>query len=309
VSAYVDLIKAQEVLSYARQSEDNIRRQTGLEEARVEQGAGYTTDVLQAKTQLAGAEAQRLLAEGALVNATSHFKAVYLRDPGPAQSFRRPGVPRDLLPATVDEAIRIALTENPQVRTARTSVQLAQEGMHSTSLTALAPDLKLVGDAKDKWNVDGQIGQRREYVGKLQLSWPLGFNLGLTALNSIRASESAVSAAVAREADSRVTVEEQVRKAWQSVDTTTTVARVQRNQANIAGEFLALARKERELGLRSLIDVLSGETALINAKSAAASAESDVVSAVAALLAATGRLTVDTVTLMSQRAPAPAKTR
>ena len=55
--------------------------------------------------------------------------------------------------------------------------------------------------------------------------------------------------------------------------------------------------------------MLSGETALINAKSAAASAESDVVSAVAALLAATGRLTVDTVTLMSQRAPAPAKTR
>lgn len=305
VSSYVDLIKSREVVSYSRQSEDNIRHQTGLEEARVDQGAGYTTDVLQAKTQLAGAEAQRLLAEGAQANAVSHFKAVYLRDPGPAAGFRRPSTPADLLPRTVEDAVRIALTENPQVQSARTTVRLAEEGMHNTTLSALAPDLKVVAEAKDKSDVDGQFGRRREYVGKVQLSWPLGFNLGLTARNSMLASESGVAAAVAREADARVSVEEQVRKAWQSLATATTVARVQRNQANIAGEFLALARQERQLGLRSLIDVLSGETALINAKSAAASAESDVVTAAAGLLAAIGRLNVETVTRMSQEAPPP----
>ena len=40
----------------------------------------------------------------------------------------------------------------------------------------------------------------------------------------------------------------------------------------IAAEFLELARKERQLGNRTLLDVLTGEAALINANSAAASA-------------------------------------
>ncbi len=62
------------------------------------------------------------------------------------------------------------------------------------------------------------------------------------------------------------------------------------NQANIAGEFLELARKERTLGRRSLLDVLSGETALINANSDAASADIDVSIAVFTLLDAMAEL-------------------
>jgi adhesin transport system outer membrane protein len=44
------------------------------------------------------------------------------------------------------------------------------------------------------------------------------------------------------------------------------------NQAQISGNFLDLARKERELGRRSLLDLLNGEVALINAQSDAAAA-------------------------------------
>ena len=62
------------------------------------------------------------------------------------------------------------------------------------------------------------------------------------------------------------------------------------NQANIAAEFLEFARKERTLGRRSLLDVLSGETALINSSSDAASAEIDVAIAVFTLLDAMGEL-------------------
>ncbi|MDP6927867.1 MAG: outer membrane efflux protein, partial [Rhodospirillales bacterium] len=60
-------------------------------------------------------------------------------------------------------------------------------------------------------------------------------------------------------------------------------------------EFLALARKERQLGNRSLIDVLSGETAFINATSDATSAETDVAIAVFTLLNNMGRLNLDAI--------------
>lgn len=67
------------------------------------------------------------------------------------------------------------------------------------------------------------------------------------------------------------------------------------NQANIAAEFLDLARKERDLGRRSLIDVLSAETALINASSDAASADTDIALSVYKILNVMGKLTLDAV--------------
>ncbi len=45
------------------------------------------------------------------------------------------------------------------------------------------------------------------------------------------------------------------------------------NQANISGEFFDLAMKEVKLGNRQLIDILSSETAYINAKSSAETAK------------------------------------
>lgn len=38
------------------------------------------------------------------------------------------------------------------------------------------------------------------------------------------------------------------------------------NQVSMAANFLELARKERELGRRSLLDILNGEIGLINAQ-------------------------------------------
>ena len=67
------------------------------------------------------------------------------------------------------------------------------------------------------------------------------------------------------------------------------------NQADIAAEFLELARKERQLGNRSLLDVLAGETALINASSDAASADTDVTIVAFTLLSVMGKLSPNVV--------------
>ena len=89
-------------------------------------------------------------------------------------------------------------------------------------------------------------------------------------------------------------IEEQIRNAWENLRTAKLNAERLQNQANIAAEFLELARKERQLGNRSLIDVLAGETALISAQSDAASAETDIILATFRLLSAIGRLTSET---------------
>jgi adhesin transport system membrane fusion protein len=57
VTAYLDLLRRTRILEFSRGSEDNVKRQTELEDARVQRGSGFSTDVLQSKRQLASAPA------------------------------------------------------------------------------------------------------------------------------------------------------------------------------------------------------------------------------------------------------------
>ncbi len=291
VTAYVNLLRAHQVLAYAKQSEENIRKQTGLEEARVESGAGLSTDVLQAKTQLAGAEARRIQAAGGLVSATNRFRAVFGREPGGASNLVPVSVSEAVLPIDLNSAIGIAQDNNAQLILANLTEAIAREDVNATKSKEFFP--KVEGALEQKWkrNVAGTLDNQIETVAKVEVSIP--FNLGFTGVNKLRAAQSTLIARTRTVADTRRRVEEQVRNAWDQLRTAKDTAASRRTQASIAEAFLDLARKERQLGQRSLIDVLSGETSLINAQSDAVSAETDVLVAAFGLIKEIGRLGYD----------------
>ncbi|MBI3444534.1 MAG: TolC family protein [Magnetospirillum sp.] len=288
VSAYSNLVRAIKQLAFARESEANIRRQTGLEEAKVSLGSGLSSDVLQAKAQLSGAEAARVQAEFAQAQAQNRFRNIFNKSMENAQTMVMPKVPRDRLPASHAEALAAARSNSPSVQAAGYVVEAAKSQREATRASAFFPKVELVGEAKNKRNVAGTLGTQQEMVAKVEVSLP--FNLGFTAINSLKAADSSMVSADRRLADTRDQLEEQVGNAWENYIHQRARAETLRNQAVLANEFLTLARKERQLGNRSLIDVLAGETALINAQSQAASAEADVVIAAYTVLAVTGSL-------------------
>jgi len=301
VTAYINVMKAQERLNFAIQSEDNVKKQTELENALVERGAGFSTDVLQAKVQLAGAQARRVVAEGALANSRNAYREVFKTNPGPIKDMMKPVLPLDLLPVSIQDAVIAALRLNPQLRASRVANFIAREDVKSTRASQFFPKIEGVAETKFKNDIGGTIGDERETLAKVQMTWP--FNLGFTAVNTLRASEKGALATENRFSDAEGLIEQQVRDSWDNLDTAKKNAALLQNQANIAAEFLEQARKERKLGRRSLLDVLNGETVLINANSDASSAEADVAIAGFTLLSATGRLNVDAVS----RAPGGAK--
>ncbi|MBL4877240.1 MAG: TolC family protein [Cohaesibacteraceae bacterium] len=136
--------------------------------------------------------------------------------------------------------------------------------------------------------VGGSVGTKRSASVKIQLSLP--FNLGFTSINSSRASNSDYTAATSRLADARYQVDETVLNAWEKYETAKATARLLRDQASLAHAFLKLARQERKLGNRSLIDVLAGESAHFNALSDTLSMDADVLVAAFEILQATGQL-------------------
>lgn len=293
VTAYMNLVRARATRDFADESEANIRRQTGLEEALVSLGSGFSTDVLQAKTQLAGAQARRAQNEGALINALNRYKAVFGRMPDDISALGEVPYPSAYLPTSLTQSVDISLETNPALKNAILAADIAVEDVRIAKADNFFPRIEASGERKFKKNVGGTIGSEQETLAKVEMT--LDFNLGFTAINTLKASKSDLSASTFTAADTRRNIEEQVRNAWQQLDTARRTASHLNNQANIAAAFLELARNERQLGRRSLIDVLSGETNLINSRSDALSAETDVIIAAYGLLAATGQLNYDII--------------
>lgn len=287
VTAYMNLLRSIESLTYARQSEGNIKRQTGMEQSRVDRGSGFRTDVLQTKSALAGASATRVRAEGSLATSINRYRSVFRSDVSDLKTYKRPVFPAAAIPKSVDEAIELALKKSLVLRSSDLDLQIARQTVDSKR-AKFFPKLELIAEAKKKQDDAGTLGNKEEYLAKVQLTYPLYAGGGDSAAH--KAAGSQLSAALNRHDDTRATVEETVRNSWQNMLTARVNAEFLRNQANISGEFLVLARKERRLGKRSLLDVLNGETSYISALSSAVSAETDYALAAYQLIHAMGNL-------------------
>ena len=290
LSAQLNLASAKRVLDYQIESEASILRQTELEDARVQRGSGFSTDVLQAKTQLAGAQAQRVAAEGAMEQVINRYRAVFGYVPDDIAGLDRPILSSASLPTTEEDVVAAALDNNPQVRVTAIQAEIADTAITQTFATNYRPTVTASAEQKFKRDVSGTIGRKTERLLKVEATFD--FNFGWIAENSVKASKAGYSAAASRLKDTRDQIEEQARNAWRQLITARTTAEFRENQANIAGEFLDLARKERTLGQRSLIDVLSGETAHINALAAADQAKTQADVAALTVLSIMGELDV-----------------
>ena len=290
-SAYMNVLRAYQVYQFAIKSEKNVRRQTELEDALVESGAGATTDILQAKVQLAGAMARRVQTNGALEVAKNTYKGVFLKKVGNISEMVSPRLPLDKIPLTQEKAVEAAIKGSPLLQSSNLDTLISKKTIEQTFASSFGPTIDGIVDYKVKRDVGSTAGTQTEKFAKVQFTLP--FNLGMTAINTLKASEFANSASNYRFADAKNQLEVRTRNAWQQLQTTQENAKLLKNQARIAAAFLVLAREERKLDRRSLLDVLSGEVALINAKSDAASAETDIAIAVVTLLDAMGALRED----------------
>ncbi|MCG5240587.1 TolC family protein [Azospirillum doebereinerae] len=288
LTAYASLVRSHRLLAYARQSEENIRRQTGLEEVRLQEGFGFTTDVLQAKSQLAGAQARKVAAQEAMQNALSRFEAFFGHVPFRIDGAETLTMARATLPVSLEAAVEEARRHNPRLQELALTTAAAQEAVSAIRGRTLYPRVEGFVERNIKRDVAGLPGTQNEMLFKLQVTYSL--NTGLTALNTIRIAEADLRAADAGWADQERTILETVRNAWNRLESARAQVALLNDQATLAAGFLDVARAERELGTRSLIDILSGETTLINARSDAVAAEAEFVLAGYRLLAAMGRL-------------------
>jgi TolC family type I secretion outer membrane protein len=270
IIAYLEIIRAEKTYTFARQSEASIKRQTGMEETMVQRGAGLSSDVLQAKSQLAGARARVVTTRTSLAEAYSRFKAVFGFDgEDMGSSFSVPEGVSLPMPESLSAAVATALLNNPSLSTAQLNIDIAKQDI-TINRARYFPRLDIFGEATHRDDYLGIEGDRDEAVIGIELTYNL-YNGGSDVARVRAATKQAVERLDLLKEEQKL-LEEAIANAWNDL-----LAARQRydylsDQADIVGEFLELARRERKLGKRSLLDVLAGEInhldALSNAEAA-----------------------------------------
>ena len=288
IEAQLQLIQAWQAQGYAKASEKRIKEQTSLENARMEAGRGYATDVLQAKAQLAGAEARRVAAERMVSVALNRYRTVFNSIPADPAQMDGIHIPVAMMPASSDQITATIATQNPDVLAAiqRTNVVVAERDVARKN--ELMPRLTLDARRARNHDYDGSYGRRDDSRVMLNFEWQ--FDLGLKAMHVTRSADQAIVSAKQKADYVRVQAQEEALNAWTEWRTAQLRSEHLINQVNIAENFLDLARQEREMGRRSLLDILNGEVSLLNAQSDASVARIDEVIAAYRLLRAVGRL-------------------
>ena len=292
ISAYLRIIQSRESVRFARQSVANIKKQTELEDAAVTAGGGLTSDVLQAKTQLAGAQARLIQFEGVLATSRHEFQYVFNSFPDNLNSLVLLKSVFDKLPKSLEEAEEITMKNNPSLIAARITEDIGKEAIN-TAKSSLFPTVKGIVSHSEKQDFGGVVGFKRETSAKLDFAYPL--NLSLSEYAGKDAAVESYLATSTRIRDQEDMIKQMLRTTWDGLKTAQQNAQFLTNQARISGEFLELARQERQAGNRTLLDVLGGETALINAQADAIAAKIEVLINSYTLLSLMGGLSIESI--------------
>jgi outer membrane protein len=272
VSAYMDVIRDRAIVELNRNNVKVLETNLEATRDRFQIGDLTRTDVAQSEARLQLGRAQLATAEG---NATAS-EATYRQVVGHAPDNLAPPPPLPPLPATSDEAVRIALADNPdlvsisrQAIAAGYDVSVARAGrMPTLSGVVSGTYVNDLGGAPGGFPSTGS-----QTTAGLNLSVPI-FQGGLPAarIRQAQAQQGQVleqvvgtERAVVQGAMSAFANYEASQRAIQAQ----TVA-VQSNELALEG-----VRAEQSVGTRTILDVLNAEQELLNSQVALVTAKRD----------------------------------
>ena len=263
--AYGDVLVAAEMLDlYSRLTEQTaeIQRQAKL---RYKAGETPSTDVQQAAARLAEAQAGLARAEGVQVSAQAHYRNLTGLEPADLQ----PLPPNPPLPATLDEAMSIAMENSPALRQAEaglTAAEASVRGARGERLPAISAFAE-AGMVRDQF-FPGYIANSAT-VG-VRGKWDLF--AGGRISGKLNEAHANVRAAEAQLRAVRRDLEEGVLSAWSTVHSAQAVEKASEEQADAAAQALDSVRHEVRVGMKPQIDLLNAEREAIAAAASAAQA-------------------------------------
>ncbi len=291
VAAYVDVVRD---IALVRLAENHVTvLTTELTAAETRRTVREVT-----KTDVAQARARRAKAVSALDGAKSNLRtsrAAYLRVVGHAPGqLIDPAGKLPPVPKTVEEAIRIAERESPNVVSAQYREQAARHSVDKI-WGELLPDLRLEASYQHRTDTSNSIGEQDSASITGRLNVPL-YAGGETHARVRQAKHTHVSRIQEIE-QARAETQANTTSAWSRI--TSSRAQLKSDTVQVDANRIALegVREEEKVGQRTLLDVLNAEQELLSAEVQLVTTKRDLVVAAFSLLSSIGRLNAEAVAL------------
>ncbi len=291
VAAYNDVIRDLAIVNLNRANVRQLDVNLTANRDRFEVGDITRTDVAQSEARLQLARGDLRTAESNLI--ASRERYVQLVGDVPVDLAPPPPLPN--LPDTPDQAVAVAVKENPDLLAANRNRRAARYDVYAADANRL-PRLSAFGQGQSQNflnSVQSTIpglnlpNQQTSATVGLQASFPIYQGGGPSA--QVRQAQARQSQAFEREIEVERTVIQQVRAAFASWRASQDVIRsaeaaVQANSLSLEG-----VRAENSVGNRTIIEILNAEQELLNAQVQLVTARRNAYVAAFTLLAAMGQ--------------------
>ncbi len=284
VRAYLDVLRERELVNLAA---DNVQLHDRIlsdvqEAARTGGGAG--ADVSQVRTRLFLAQSQRRRFEGNLRNAVTNFIEAVGQAP---DNLTRPQLPAGNIPASLDDAVNVALKNNPDLLSSLGQERAATATAASTR-GAFFPTFSLELSHERRDDVDATLGVAEDTTALLQMNWDLYAGGGDLAARRRALAQRSEARFKTREIDRLL--REQLATALNDYEVAGDQAEILRQRVATAGDVQSAYAQQFRLGQRTTLDFLDSGNELFLARTELASVEYDRLRAAYDLMAASGTL-------------------
>ena len=290
VAAYMDVIRDQAIVGLSRSNVEVLEVNLRATSDRFEIGDLTRTDVAQSNSRLALARGDLRSAEANLIASRER----YIQVVGKAPVNLQPPPPLPGLPGSVDEAVAIALEDNPDLIAARERSKAAGFDIDVAGAGRL-PTVSVFtgGDFTDYLGTLGGSGsgvftqrQTTAQVG-VRASIPI-FQGGLPAARE-RQAQARAGAVLEQEISVERDVIAQVRSTYSSWQAANEIIAMNQTAVDAAALSLEGVRAENTVGNRTILNILDAEQELLRAQVQLVAARRSAYVAGFSLLAAMGR--------------------
>jgi outer membrane protein len=293
-SAYMNVLRDTAAVQLQQNNVLVLREQLRQTKERFEAGQITLTDIAQAEARLSAAQAQESVAHANLEASIG----VYRQTVGGLPDRLAAAAPVDrLLPKTLEQAERIAISENPLILAALHDADASDFDIKSIEADFL-PKLSIVADVFTQTNINTIFDRNIAAMIGGRLNVPL-YDGGTTSAQLRQAKEIAGKKKL--DADvARAEILSLARATWANLQSSR--ARVVAAQAQIAAAERALygVREEAKAGLRTTIEILNAQQELLSARLTLIYAQRERVVASYGVLSTIGRLSIDNLGLSSE---------
>ncbi|HEU0218987.1 MAG TPA: TolC family outer membrane protein [Stellaceae bacterium] len=283
--AFFDVFRDQTLVEVNKNNENVLKKQLDATRDRFRVGEVTRTDVAQAESSLAQATANRIASEGQLEVSRAAYTHAVGHPPGRLLLAKE----RPVLPASRDEALALAATNNPNVISANFAEAAARDNVDVVR-GQLLPQISIIGDLNRSVAPSLTLKGSREDTASAVLQMTMPLYEGGAIYSQTRAAEQTVGQRRSQVDDARRLAVQNATQAWETLMSAR--AAVASFGAAVKAAQIALEGTQQEalVGSRTVLDVLISEQQLFTTQSQLTQAQHDAAVAEFNVAAAIGRL-------------------